>query len=116
MTAVYLALLLSLVSGSVALAVVARAALKGRLPRNSFAGIRTRATLADDSAWERANRQSAPSMMLMAAVLFAESCVVAVSWALDAPIGLVAVTAGIAGLVTLGVAIWQVTKSHRSNG
>jgi uncharacterized membrane protein len=37
--------------------------LVGRLPRNHFAGIRTRYTLASDENWERAHRGAAPLLI-----------------------------------------------------
>lgn len=44
---------LLLAAAGTAIAVVVRAAARGRLGRNAFAGIRTRATLRSESGWQR---------------------------------------------------------------
>ncbi|MGH2610880.1 MAG: SdpI family protein [Tepidiformaceae bacterium] len=55
---------------SLTLLTVGLMGLLGRLPRNHFAGIRTRATLASDEAWQEAHRiGSAPVIFAAVAAL-----------------------------------------------
>lgn len=50
----------------------------GRLRRNHFVGIRTRATMGDDETWEKAHRAAAPGLRLTS--ILAAICAVAVVW------------------------------------
>ena len=52
--------IVAIVAASSATAEVGRRAVAGTLPRNRLAGIRTRATLADDVAWRTAHRAGGP--------------------------------------------------------
>ena len=53
-----------LIAAGLALVVTGVLAHLGRLPRNRLAGLRTKATLANDEAWEAAHRASAWSIVL----------------------------------------------------
>ncbi|MDJ0961754.1 MAG: SdpI family protein [Acidimicrobiia bacterium] len=55
--------LLLIVTGGL-LAVVARRSRRGTLPRNWIVGIRTRATLASEAAWEAAHRAAATALAI----------------------------------------------------
>jgi uncharacterized membrane protein len=56
--------LLVVLIGGVALTTVGVLSLFDRLPRNRFAGIRTRTTLASDAAWYRAHRAAGPILVV----------------------------------------------------
>jgi uncharacterized membrane protein len=57
--------------GAVTLLTVGLMGLLGRLPRNHFAGIRTRATLASDEAWAEAHRAGSAPMIFAAVAALA---------------------------------------------
>src|SRR5688572_1673278 len=59
----WVVLLLAFLAG-LALTVIGVLALFDRLPRNRFAGIRTRTTMASDSAWYSAHRAAAPILVV----------------------------------------------------
>lgn len=54
----------TLIVGGAAVAGVGLLGLRGRLPRNSVAGVRTRATMHSDEAFEVANRVAGPLIIL----------------------------------------------------
>ena len=55
--------LLLVMLGGAAFASIGVLGLLGRLPRNHFAGIRTRYTLSSDEAWDRTHRAAAPYLI-----------------------------------------------------
>lgn len=71
------AVLLVVAAAAATVAFVGYLGLAGKLPRNHFAGVRTRATLASDEAWVAAHRAAGPLLMLGGAAAVAVSLAVA---------------------------------------
>lgn len=98
---------------SLALLVVGLMGLTGRLPRNHFAGIRTRATLASDEAWREGHRLgSAP--LIFAAVAALMAGVAFLPFAVAGKVGggvAAAVAVGQAAVILVGAVIaWPVAN------
>lgn len=68
--------MLGLLPVALAAQFVAAAARGGNLARNHSVGIKTRATLVSDRAWEAGHRAAVPWLRTMAAVIYAASAAV----------------------------------------
>jgi SdpI/YfhL protein family len=105
-TAPRLVLGCALLLAAAALLAVAVLGARGRLPRNPWAGVRTRRTLASDEAFVLANRVAAAPLGAAGAVALVGGAVVtaggpaAVTWTV-----LVVATAGMLGLTGVGGAL-----------
>jgi uncharacterized membrane protein len=93
---IYLGVLL--IAAGVLLVVVGRMTADGRIPRNQFAGIRTKQSMADDEAWLTVHRAARPWMIGAGAAL-----VVAGAVALAVPSQLVGSAAAGAGAILTAV-------------
>lgn len=97
---------------AILLAVVTTLAARGRLPRNAWAGIRTRRTTASDEAWVRGHRAAVPAVVATAGIVVPAAVVVALAAEGDARD-----TAGVilVGVVVVGAVIASV-RAHRGAG
>lgn len=93
----------ALLVGGLALLSAAQRAAAGRLPRNPYAGIRLKATLASDAAWTEGHRAAAPALAAggIVCVLGGLLVLLRASAAITAG-ALIAVVVGL--IVTMGVA------------
>ena len=98
----------ALLLAAAALVAVAVLGARGRLPRNRWAGVRTRRTLASDEAFALANRVAAAPLGAAGAIALVGGAVVvaggpaAVTWTV-----LVVATAGMLGLTGVGGALGE---------
>lgn len=90
-----------LIAGGALLVVVGKMTADGRIPRNQFAGIRTKRSMADDQSWLTVHRAAQPWMIGSGLVLVLAGVVaLVVPWepAASAAAGIGAVLTGILAL------------------
>jgi uncharacterized membrane protein len=93
------------------LVVVGELGRRGRLPRNSFVGIRLFSTMRDDLSWQRAHRAAGRLIILSGLPLLA---VGAIGLAAPRSISPVLILGSVAlMLVIIGVATWRAARATR---
>jgi uncharacterized membrane protein len=103
---IYLGVLL--IAAGVLLVVVGVLAADGRIPRNQFAGIRTRRSMADDRSWLTVHRAARPWMIAAGAVLvLAGVLALAVPSEFAAPL-----SAGIGGILAAVLVLRGTAAGH----
>ena len=80
---------ITFIATAVLLAVVARLTATGRIKRNAYGGIRTKASMADDESWLIVHKAAQPWMFASAAALLAAGVGAFIAGSNDAAIGIV---------------------------
>ncbi|MBO2459455.1 SdpI family protein [Actinomadura violacea] len=97
-----------LIAAGTLIVVVGRRTADGRIPRNQFAGIRTKRSMADDASWLTVHRAARPWMTASGAVLALAGAV-----ALAVPSELAgSLSAGIGAIITALLALRGTAAGH----
>lgn len=105
----------SLVSLGLLLGWAARSSRTGTLERNALIGIRTRATMASDAAWDAGHRAAAPVLEVVAWASVVTGLVGTVTAIADSWLAAVTVSVGYAALfVLLGLATARANRAARA--
>ncbi|WP_417554423.1 SdpI family protein [Microbacterium sp.] len=81
----------------------------GKIPRNRFVGVRTRATLANDSAWRAGHRAATFPMSLTGGIAIVGGIIAAVIGFVNEPFAVV-----ILALILLSGAVWSSAAARRA--
>jgi hypothetical protein len=93
---------------------LARRITAGRLPRNRWAGLRTRSTLAGPEAWRAGQAATVPSLRVGAACYAAGGLALLGTGLLGGPSAALPVVAGAVAVVTVVLAVAQVRAGDRA--
>lgn len=104
----YIVLPAVLVPIGLLLAVVGYLAMRSRLPRNRFLGVRTEETLRSDAAFRLANRVAAPALL-------AGGVIAVLTGALAPVVGNIAVTLMVALVAAVVLGVLLLTAGRRAN-